>query len=111
MEAKILKLIKNNDGFTVDSNLKPVKNGYAVSPYKGLEISGQVLSLSTVRKFLNKRPDNQALIGGWRDNTTGIYYLDYSHVTPSRREAVKIAKKHKQIAVYNLNTNKEIRVS
>ena len=41
-------------------------------------------------------------LGGWRDASTGLYYLDIGTVVSTEREALKIARLYGQKAYYDL---------
>jgi len=47
-------------------------------------------------------------VGGWKDKKTGIYYADFYKSTDSKREAIKEAKKLKELAIYDSKKQKEI---
>ena len=47
-------------------------------------------------------------VGGWKDKKTGIYYADFYKSTDSKQEAIKEAKKLKELAIYDSKQQKEI---
>lgn len=49
-------------------------------------------------------------VGGWKDKKTGIYYADFYKTTDNKQEAIKEAKKLKELAIYDNKQQKEIKV-
>lgn len=47
-------------------------------------------------------------VGGWKDKKTGIYYADFYKTTDNKQEAIKEAKKLKELAIYDSKQQKEI---
>ena len=47
-------------------------------------------------------------VGGWKDKKTGIYYADFYRSTDNKQEAMKEAKKFKELAIYDSKQQKEI---
>lgn len=49
-------------------------------------------------------------VGGWFDSRSGLFYFDATVIVNNKKEAVALAKENKQIAIFNLNSNREIRL-
>lgn len=47
-------------------------------------------------------------VGGWFDCRSGLFYFDATVIVNNKKEA--LAKENKQIAIFNLNSNREIRL-
>ena len=92
-----------------------VKEGFAVAVSKDFE---KVLDRPTITPddidaykkehadFLSKNPN--AVVGTWVDN--GKTYIDISIVTPNQEEAMKIGKKNKQLAIFDLGKMESVEV-
>jgi len=87
-------------------------DGFMVSPYKEAEYSEPVADFDAddVRRYrrehrdLLSQPDH--FLGGWRDGDT--IYLDISIRAPDLRTAAELARKHKQLAIYDIKTGRTI---
>lgn len=119
MKKEVLKdikeYIKENKGITLDINTMKnttIKNGYSVSlagyetKEKSIDKTMEVLKdyIKAV-KNLNK---NNLFVGVWYDEKTQYYYIDISMIINKRREAERIAKENKQLAIYDLKNNDSI---
>ena len=51
---------------------------------------------------------NNLFVGVWYDEKTQCYYIDISMIINKKREAERIAKDNKQLALYDLKENKSI---
>lgn len=106
---------KDNGGATVDVTGHQPKEGYAVSPYKGVEtkIKAADFNQSHVEKFMQEH--NQLLskvdhyVGSWYNEGDGHIYLDVSVVKHDASAAVKIARSSNQLAIFNLGNFTEIK--
>jgi len=54
---------------------------------------------------------NHELLGGWLDKQDGVYYLDYNLSVNNLKDAMKIAKFNKQLAIYDNVSQKVIPVA
>lgn len=111
---KLVQLINKNSGFTIDlkTGIEP-KSGYCI----GLSLFEQItdvnnndleLILSDYIKskpiLLNTLPDYY--LGAWVNN--GKIYLDVVTIVKDLKLAVRLAKIGKQIAIFDLDNQKEI---
>lgn len=101
-------------GFTVCQG-RDVTDGYAVAVYPEREqqLTGRV-NPCDVREYAYANADlawrHDVAVGGWRDPQTGIAYLDLSRVVSTREEATRLARKHDQVAYFDLRTGQSVRV-
>ena len=105
-ETLLSRLIADG-GFTYH----PVKNisptdGFMVSRYKRREFVADVdkVSPNTLHEYMRKNQDllvkADHYLGGWVD--AGKAYLDISVRHESQEAALKLARKHRQLAIFNL---------
>lgn len=50
-------------------------------------------------------------VGGWLNKQTGHFYFDATVIVSEKKEAIALGKANKQIAIYNLNRKREIRLA
>lgn len=101
-------------GFSVDpSDGSDVHTGYAVAVHPELEhiFHGRVTS-NDLHEYIGRAKDALALpgrvLGGWRDPGTGNVYLDVSMVTPDLFHAMKLARKARQVAIFDFSAMQSI---
>ena len=106
----------NPDGFTVNAeNLQPVKSGYAVA-LKKTQNSFGTDGLSKVANVIAKLQNSGNLngrtlaFGGWQDSESGLYYYDATVIYQDREEAIEAGRANEQIAIFDLENLKEIRL-
>ena len=107
MNAKRLKELKNyiieNDGLTLssDGEIANLKTGYMVSlsGYEKVIKDIKFLELAQVKSYLKKAKRLNAFVGFWVDD--GKIYLDLSINISNKKEALKIAKNNKQLAIFD----------
>lgn len=119
MKKEVLKdikeYIKEYKGITLNINTMKnttIKNGYSVS-LAGYETKEKSIdkTMEIVKDYikavknLNK---NNLFVGVWYDEKTQYYYIDISMIINKRREAERIAKDNKQLAIYDLKNNNSI---
>lgn len=104
-------------GFTLDvrTMTHPVA-GYVVStcPEHENTITGRV-SATDLAEYLFTHVlllhEPGKLMGAWLDRETGVTYLDVVSIVDSYEEAVALAERHGQLAVYHLDTATELRIA
>ena len=106
----------NPDGFTVNAaNLQPIKSGYAVA-LKKTQNSFGTDGLSKVANVIAKLQNSGNLngrtlaFGGWYDSESGLYYYDATVIYQDREEAIEAGRANEQIAIFDLENLKEIRL-
>mgnify|MGYP005725420871 CR=1 FL=1 len=115
MIKKIIDTIKSKvvkkEGFTEVINSKVKKYRYVVG---GREVyKSKKINKASVTRALNKNKSgfkSYDTIGGWHDEDTGTYYLDFGKVFTNKKKALEVAKKRKEIAIWDTKEEKEIRV-
>ena len=108
-------LILKNSGITLNpKTFTTVSKGYAVS-IKGLQVSTieyfkSFDGLTRLTRNLDYCLENKACYGAWvHYNGKGfVVFQSVSMVYDSLNEALEVAKKHRQKAIYSLHENKEI---
>jgi len=100
-------------GCSINRDFEAPKTGYLVSVKDGLVFD----NVSTINEhelsiFVkdNLSADN-CYFGGWIDQQTRKVYFDLSANFKSMDKAIELAKQKNQIAIWDLNENKEIRVN
>lgn len=100
----------NPNGYTVDAvTLQPITSGYAVAVADTQDSFGDE-GLASVVDFVTTHNVVNAF-GGWYDSETGRYYHDATVIVDSLDEAMKMARKNQQLAIFHLDTLTEIRVT
>ena len=112
-----LKSHNANDGSTFSTEGKDLfgkKGAISVSTFESLseKIKGKDVTEKQLRDFIEKHADllgenSEYSIGTWYDKKTGTTWLDIVTVT-DMANALDLAKKHNQIAIFNLETGEEI---
>ena len=88
-----IRTLANNDGMTL-RNGKPVvyKSGYQVATH-GAELHTPETAYAAIKAFSHLSRN----VGIWLEN--GIYYVDFCHRVPTKRQAIAEGKAHNQISV------------
>ncbi len=113
---KLYLNILNEGGSTYDTkNDMFISNGYAVSIHKEYEevVNIDDFTTLTILKYYEKnykvfKNDPNAYFGFWIDGNK--VYLDISNVYFDFNEAVALGKENKQLAIYDLSKNEDIRL-
>ena len=99
----------NKEGYTVDAaTLQPITKGYAVAVAAtqnnfGPEGLARVIEYARTHKEVNA-------FGGWYNIENGLYYYDAVVITDYLADALEIGKSNAQIAIFDLQNMKEIRL-
>lgn len=119
-DAKLVQTIRKAGGATLDfkNNMAPIKSGFAVAvrPEAAAVFPMNSVGKRLIKEWLTKnkellsRPDFH--VGAWHDKKTNKVWLDVTRVYPNtpkgRSLAMRAAGRHKQIAIYHLDADKEI---
>jgi len=115
MITEILEKTKKNGGVTYNLVTDSYKTkGFAVSIYKSREVLiYNKLTEKNLVRFIAKNGellynDRFNCLGTWVNK--GITYLDITRVVKTKQLAISIAKRNKQIAIYDLEKECEILV-
>ena len=113
---KLRKVIEDSpDGFTVDTAGEFATGGYIVAPDKATErvIDKENFNEESLTQYIidNKPHLNVegAMLGGWYNSENGQYVLDVVFAVDNEQDAVDIALWGDQDAIFNLDTETEIR--
>lgn len=93
------------------------KTGYALSifPDRSFATDAKDLSLDDLDGYLDKNADLLAdpnnYVGGWHDPATGKVFLDVSRVVTDEYEAATLARRHDQIAYFDLGRGASVTVN
>lgn len=104
-----IKLIakKNPEGFTIRvPSLEWVLDGY-IAAYSETQNS---FGDEGLKKVLEHALQHDKIVGGWRNEQNKQFYFDSDKQFTSKEEAIAFGRKHKQIAIFDLQTFREIRL-
>lgn len=100
----------NPAGFTYNVETNQMQeSGYAVA----LEItqnSHGIDGLESVINIVTSGATGATCIGGWLDESTGLYYWDATVICDTLADAIRLGRINHQIAIFDLNTSAEIRI-
>ena len=97
----------NPDGFTVDKNtLQPITAGYSVAVKETQNSFGPAGAARVV--YHARKNNNICALGGWYNSKNNEFYFDAVIICDTLEEAIKLGRLNKQLAIYDLNNNKEI---
>ena len=98
-------LISNPYGFTLNLNTrKLVSKGFAIA-----DLNTQ--NNTNIDKAIKYCKNNDiACVGGWIDYETNKTYIDAVHIVNDIETAIKLGRINKQIAIYDITNDKEIRL-
>ncbi len=99
--------LSNPNGFTVElPTLEHVRHGIVVAY---LETQGSHDD-EGLKKCIEHATGNSNVIGGWYDDDENLYYYDSCKVFDDFDEALIFGKANKQIAIFDLDRKKPIRL-
>lgn len=96
------------DGFTVNaSTFEPVASGYSVAIEETQNSFGPDGLAAVYDAIMAGLAD---CVGGWYDSESGLYYFDAVNIYSEEFAAIEAGRRNGQIAIFNLDTCKEIRL-
>nr|DAN13048.1 MAG TPA: hypothetical protein [Caudoviricetes sp.] len=99
----------NKEGYTVDAaTLQPITKGYAVAVAATQNSFGPD-GLARVIEYAKTHHEVNAF-GGWYNEENGLYYYDAVIIADSLADALELGKSNAQIAIFDLQNMKEIRL-
>lgn len=99
----------NPAGYTVNARtLEPLTSGYAVAVAATQNSFGPE-GLQRVIEYAATHKDIAAF-GGWLNQKSGLYYFDAVIICENLTDAMELARVNKQIAFFDLNNKKEVRL-
>jgi len=95
------------DGFTLDLKTGEfIENGFAVALTHNINLK----DLETLYKTVVTNQHVLKCVGGWTDQKDHIHYLDFVLIVNNEQDALKLCEIFRQIAYFDLNNLKEVRV-
>lgn len=112
MNLKQVKSVVNTyNGATLTSSLDnaTMNSGYMVS-LKGYELKTSIKELTSeiLKRYKKLAKLNTAYIGLWLDNN--VLYIDISINVKDKNQAVEIARKNNQLAIYDCKNSESVYV-
>ena len=112
---KLYTHLQNNSGFTINKALEHFQDlGFVVSLKSNtIVIDSELLSESlfnAIVQSLQVTVKENEFIGAWLDSHTLKIHFDINEIYHDLNEAIDRAKENEQIAIYNLGTQREIRL-
>ena len=99
-----------NGGVSINADFQQPKAGYLVSFKDGLIFDSiSTVNVHKLSGFIKEHLDMNLYFGGWIDQQTKKVYFDLSINVPDKQEAINLAIEKNQLAIWDLNENKEIR--
>ena len=102
--------LQNEKGFTVDkTTLKPITEGYSVAIKKTQNSFGSKGLLKAF--FVGISTPIVNAFGGWYNTDNRKFYFDAVVIFDRFDRALKFAQENEQIALFDLNKGKEVKLS
>ncbi len=101
--------LNNPEGFTLNiDTFKEVKFGIVVA----YEATQNHFGKESLTRVIEHAKSHNNIIGGWLNTENNQYYFDSVKVFKNSelKQAVEFAKKHKQLAIFDLTNLREIRI-
>lgn len=97
----------NPAGYTVDARtLEPLTSGYAVA----VAATQNSFGPEGLQRVIEYAGTHKAAFGGWLDEKSGRYYYDAVVVCQDFTDAMELARVNGQIAFFDLDNKKEVRL-
>lgn len=109
--SELKQMVKNNGGFSVNTNGDSPKSGYMVSIRDLYKIDIDLIDQSDIDFASNIANQVNGFIGGWLDvNDTNInnFYMDISINIQNKEKAIELAKQNNQLAIYDVSSGESI---
>lgn len=118
MQGLFSTISKPDGGFTYQPTTKDEpKEGFALSVYpeRSFATSLDKFSFDSLATYVAKNRSilsrSDHYVGGWHDPESNQIFLDVSIVTKDRKKAESLAKRHDQIAYFDLGKGKSVTVN
>lgn len=112
--SDLRNVLIRDGGFSFSAKGTQPSKGYMVSVKDVVKMSladfvetEECSSVEKCFKLISKSPDN-LYVGGWLDVKSGVVYIDISKNVNDINEAIKIAKKNNQLAIYDVANDNSI---
>lgn len=100
LKRKMMNLLEENGGFSLFDNMTSPKKGYAVA----------IKGYNNIEEMLTDELEPNCVRGGWKDTQDNKNYFDKSLIVHDIKEAIRIGKERKELAIYSIHEGKEIRI-
>jgi hypothetical protein len=114
--ARATRSLTREGGFSLSRNGHEPPGGFMVAYSGDEEVFDQsTVGTQTMGEYMSRHEEDLnkpgAYLGGWVDHKSGKVYLDVSENVESLDEAKRIGKGRKQIAIYDIEADDEIRLA
>lgn len=120
VSGTIASRTRDSGGSTTTVHGRAITTGKSVSPYpehsrpyRNEHVHQPAFIAKAVEKYRTDKADLLSqpghALGTWLDTDTGTLWLDVVVVVSTRREAASLARRHNQIAYFDLDTGQEVR--
>lgn len=96
INIRTIQKLTENDGLTL-------KNGKLITYKSGYQVATEGMECCTAREAINAVKAYEGTCGVWYAG--GIYYIDRSKRTNTRKEALQIGRACSQISIYSWRNN------
>lgn len=113
MNNLYIELLKKDGGFSLDTNNKTPKNGYMLA-IKGFEKTFNIKDSNKIMMYcleLKNKILKGQYVGGWFNREDNKIYIDVSENITDKKEAIKKAKVRNELAIWDIEKFKEIKVN
>lgn len=109
--SELKELAIKNGGFSLNKDGKVPVTGYMISCKDLYKIALSDLTSDKLDNAIKEATKIGGYIGGWLDteaNDKDNFYLDISINVKDRNEAIELAKKNNQLAIFDIATGESI---
>ncbi len=85
----------------------PELDGYVIALTNNIVDAILPETIDDVLDTIEQKP-LATMIGGWLSKETGQYYIDAATLIKDKEEAIRVAREHKQEAIYDVRKGKTI---
>ena len=97
----------NPYGFTISlTTFKAPAKGWVIA----LKETQNSFGDSGLKRVIEVAARTTQHVGGWKDEKSGRFYYDCVMIVDDEAEAIRLGIENEQIAIYNLETQREIRL-
>lgn len=97
----------NKEGFTLSIlDFSSPKSGFCIA----MNLTQNCFGDNGLKKVLEIAQKSTFYIGGWFDEREKQFYYDCVMIEQDKETAIQLGRANEQIAIYNLNEKKEIRL-
>lgn len=104
-------VMEADGGFTYHPLKNAPQSGFVVSvkPENNVRVHKDEITVADIARYIKKHrqatiDEDTLYIGGWHDPEDGMVHLDTPNVIDDEQEAIALARKHNERAIFNLST-------